>query len=101
MTSFQMFMSIISMREELDKYSDTNDALGLFVSELVGGLLDDAITLLEKHIQDKDQWISWWLWDATKPRVVQTENGEVNVDDPEAFWEFLLTCDVFIPCLIN
>jgi len=63
---------------------DTNDALEKHLESSVleynAPLIATTVTLLENVMNDKDQWISYWLWELDfgqrNDLMVTDENGE-------------------------
>ena len=54
--------------------------------------LQALLEVLAEVMEDKNDWIEWWLYEDVEKLVSWEENGvEVTADltDPEDLWEFL------------
>lgn len=54
--------------------------------------LQALLEVLAEVMEDKNDWIEWWLYEDVEKLVSWEENGvEVTADltDPENLWEFL------------
>ena len=56
--------------------------------------LQALLEVLAEVMEDKNDWIEWWLYEDVEKLVSWEENGvEVTADltDPENLWEFLVS----------
>ena len=56
--------------------------------------LQALLEVLADVMEDKNDWIEWWLYEDVEKLVSWEENGvEVTADltDPENLWEFLVS----------
>lgn len=54
--------------------------------------LQALLEVLAEVMEDKNDWIEWWLYEDVEKLVSWEENGEeitVDLTDPEDLWEFL------------
>lgn len=54
--------------------------------------LQALLEVLAEVMDDKNEWIEWWLYENVEKLVSWEENGEkvtVDLTEPEDFWEFL------------
>lgn len=84
MITLEEFKHIIKVIQEHEKDSDTLTEIMLKHST---GIIDygfdivaHLVKLLEKVIDDKDEWISWWLWDDVKKIVYDNDSKEPVYD---------------------
>lgn len=54
--------------------------------------LQALLEVLAEVMEDKNDWIEWWLYEDVEKLVSWEENGEevtADLTDPEDLWEFL------------
>ena len=54
--------------------------------------LQALLEVLAEGMEDKNDWIEWWLYEDVEKLVSWEENGEevtADLTDPEDLWEFL------------
>lgn len=54
--------------------------------------LQALLEVLAEVMEDKNDWIEWWLYEDVEKLVSWEENGEevtADLTDPENLWEFL------------
>ena len=54
--------------------------------------LPALLEVLAEVMEDKNDWIEWWLYEDVEKLVSWEENGEevtADLTDPEDLWEFL------------
>lgn len=82
MITLEEFKHTIEIIQEHEKDSDKLAKIMLKKSIGIVDYGSDIVThlvkLLEKVMDDKDEWISWWLWEDVKKIVY---DGEVPVYD--------------------
>lgn len=99
----KQFVSILeSIQKGLEKRDKFNDAMeeisdSYFICELGNEWLDASIVLLEKAVKDKNETISWWLWeDVDKIIYIPPEHPDnpfgkelkVKVDTPNRLYSY-------------
>ena len=50
------------------------------------------LEVLAEVLEDKNDWIEWWLYEDVEKLVSWEENGEevtADLTEPEALWDFL------------
>lgn len=56
--------------------------------------LQALLEVLAEVMEDKNDWIEWWLYEDVEKLVSWEENGEevtADLTDPENLWEFLVS----------
>ena len=56
--------------------------------------LQALLEVLAEVMEDKNDWIEWWLYEDVEKLVSWEENGEevtADLTEPEALWDFLET----------
>ena len=54
--------------------------------------LQALLEVLAEVMEDKNDWIEWWLYEDVEKLVSWEENGEevtADLTEPEALWDFL------------
>lgn len=86
--------AINKVNDRIDAASKFSHELGLFLSEEYGWVLDHYTSMLEHLMGDeRDAWISWWLWDCSisgDRNVVLEDGEEINLDDPSDLYDFIV-----------
>lgn len=99
----KQFVSILeSIQKGIEKRDKFNDAMeeisdSYFICELGNEWLNASIVLLEKAVKDKNETISWWLWeDVEKVIYIPPEHPDnpwkqeisVQVDTPDRLYSY-------------
>lgn len=93
MITLKEFKHTIEVIKEHEKDSDTLTNIMLKGSV---GIIDygfdivaHLVKLLEKVMDDKDEWISWWLWEGVE---------KIVYDDEEPFYDLTDVEDLYYYC---
>lgn len=64
---------------------------GHFVFGTPNHYLDAALIVLREALDDKYEYIDWWLFESCKSRTVQLKDGSKswNLSTPEALYDYL------------
>ena len=89
--------TIKAIRKQSDKEHEFCDALdkivdGRFVPKMSTDILIALLDCLKEIFNDKDDWISWWLYerDGDKSMTAYYKNGkEIKLDTAEDLYKFL------------
>lgn len=97
--TFCKALALIKEQEAIDEnISKALDAVcGSYVIYGVDNRYLSALRLvLKEAMEDKYDYIEWWLYDATDDYEVSTEDGKRtwNLKEPEALYDFIVNeCD--------
>jgi hypothetical protein len=90
----EKFVSIIN---EIQHYQDTlHDAnntlraIGINL-DMDNTFIPTTVDLLAEIMEDKANWIEWWLWEApSDDKYVYLDNkSKININTPEKLYDFL------------
>ena len=104
MLSKDEFVSVIETLKESDDFmTDISAVCHKYGTSYEGGLSDmcckmhsTIVDVLEDMFNDKDEWISWWVYDCcygTENPVVtddDSDGGTYEVDTPEKLYDILV-----------
>lgn len=91
----ELFCKIIASIQKQEKIeNDFCSALdtiidGHFVGNLSATILGSLMELLEFNLNDKNQLISWWLYENVEKKIYEGEK-EYKVDTPELLYYYLI-----------
>lgn len=105
MISKQTFINTIEAIKRQDKkeqeFSEALDTIvdGRFVSQMSVDIHSALVTVLEEIFQDKDEWISWWMYETSfgQDKKMKAYDGdvdkggkEIKLGDAGKLYDFLL-----------
>ncbi len=97
LTTFKKAIEAIKKQSEKElKFCDALEDIidGRFVPEMSTDILHALIECLEDTMSDKDEWISWWIYEKdfgkNKKMTAHYENGKnIKLDTVEDLYKFL------------
>lgn len=96
MSKKELFLDCLKqIQKEYQKIETFNDALytvcdGHPVIELGDGYLNALVKTLKYLVDDDEDWIDWWLFEAVDKKVFLEDKTIIDVSEPEDFYEFLI-----------
>ena len=99
MISKETFVKVLQLIQEQNKINDHfEEALALvgeghFVFGVNNKFYEAAMILLKESVNDKYDYISWWLYEGEPEYKVWSSDGDEEWDlkDPEALYDFIVT----------
>ena len=92
-SSINNLKEFMKEREKLDDVLNAISPTGTCVCEIGGKFIDDYISLLELSINDKDNSVSWFVFDndfGSKKLTIRREGvGEYVISDEKILYEVL------------
>lgn len=74
---FERYIKIVQdCNEKITKISDIIDSE--FFVELTGYLMDAVCDLLERHFEDENGWVAYWMWDLNFGK--EYRDGKVQIE---------------------
>lgn len=102
MISKKTFVNTINKIIDYNNMSnEINDVFSKYRTEdcnsvFYGFYEDVVVNLLTEAMNDKDEWISWWLYecnygqDTMKYATIGPDNVEIDLSTPEKLYDFLV-----------
>lgn len=97
MVTFKKFDEIIEKVKEFSDFEDTMSDYGIELCYSVAAdMADEIIKLLALLIDDKENWISWYCWEADFGRknkdgfnIVEINGKEYKIDSTKKLWNLI------------
>lgn len=92
MLDFNTFEVALQELKEIHENSmKLSEILGTGVVEFSSGVESALLTVLEVTMQDKEDWISWWLYeDVDKTVTLKADKSTIDLTTPIALYNFLV-----------
>lgn len=97
MVTFKKFDEIIEKVKEFSDFEDTMSDYGIELCySAAADMADEIIKLLALLIDDKENWISWYCWEADFGRknkdgfnIVEINGKEYKIDSTKKLWNLI------------
>ena len=98
MISFKEFKSHLDViRKQMEFEDKINEVFRIYNtdSSFIGndcGLISSCIELLSLSVEDKDDWIGWYLFEATKdsPTIKHKDGTEFKIDSDQKLYNYIV-----------